>query len=314
MRRILPTCFVALGAILLLGEMVARHGLGLGDPPLYVADPSTEYRLKPNQQLRRFGHRIEVNANAMRSSPLLATRPPGGRRVLVFGDSVVWGGAKLDQRLIATEVLKRSALSEVGNVAAPSWGPGNWLGWARRYGFFQATDVVLVISSHDAFDNPSPEPFRGDANHPLRPPRSALAEGAERYLLPRLGLSPAGSSLPQGATLLQDEPRSAADGRVKRALQDLRTFFQLARASGARVAVVQFADHQEAATGRLSPANGWIREVARQEGVPSLQAGPIFRGCGPIATLYTDGIHPYTAAGQACLAKAITLALQQHVP
>lgn len=313
-RPILSTCVAAVGTTLLLAELVARYGLGLGDPPLYLADPFTEYRLKPNQHLRRFGHRIDVNANGMRSSPLAASLPPGGRRLLVFGDSVVWGGAVLDQGQIATERLKRSGIAEVGNVAASSWGPGNWLGWARRYGFFQATDVVLVISSHDAYDNPGPKPFRGDANHPLQAPRFALEEGAQRYLLPRLGLAPPAASLPQGPALLQAEPRSPADGRVNVALQDLRTFLQLAVASGARVAVVQFADRQEAATGQFSPANGWIRAVVRQEGVPSLQAGPIFRGCGPISTLYTDAIHPYTAAGQACLARAITLALRQPAP
>lgn len=100
----------------------------------------------------------------MRAAPLLPTRPAATRRGLVFGDSVV------------------------GNVATPSWGPGNGLGWARRFGFLQATDVVLVISSHDAADNPSPEPFTGNPNHPLQSPVSALVEGLERYALPRLGI------------------------------------------------------------------------------------------------------------------------------
>jgi hypothetical protein len=84
---------------------------------------------------------------------------------------------------------------------------------------------------------------------------------------------------------------------------------QLARASGARVVAVQFADRQEASTGALQPGNRWIAQALQQEGVPSVQAGPIFRDCGPIDSLYSDGIHPYTAAGQACLAKAIRLAL-----
>jgi len=310
-RRSLCIGLTALGSTLLLGELVARYSLGLGTPPLYQADPFTEYRLQPNQHLRRFGHRIEVNANSMRSSPLAASPPPAGRRLLVFGDSVVWGGAVLDQRQIATELLKQSGIAEVGNVAAPSWGPGNWLGWARRFGFFQATDVVLVISSHDSYDNPRPEPFRGDANHPLNAPRFALVEGVERYLLPRLGVASPGASASEALAIPLAEPQTPADGRVKRGLHDLRTFLQLARATGARVVVLQFADRHEAATGWLSPANGWIAEAVRQEGVPSVQAGPIFRSCGPVASLYSDGIHPYTAAGQACLARAILLALSQ---
>jgi hypothetical protein len=272
--------------------------------PLYVADPLTEYRLKPNQTLTRFGNRIEVNAYSMRSPQFPPIRTSDARRLLVFGDSVVWGGAVLDQSLIATNLLQQAGITEVGNVAAPSWGPGNWLGWARRFGFLQATDVVLVISSHDAADNPSPDPFTGNTNHPLQPPVSALVEGLERYALPRLGMR-----LPEPAST-SGEPTSPADPRVQRGLADLRTFLQLARASGARVVAVQFADRHEASTGALQPGNRWIAQILRQEGVPSVQAGPIFRDCGPIDSLYSDGIHPYTASGQACLARAIEQALQ----
>ena len=103
--------------------LTPRTGLGMGTPPLYVADPLTEYRLKPSQQLRRFGNRIEVNQFSMRSSALKQQRPAQQQRVLVFGDSVVWGGAVLDQDLIATDLLAQPGLIEVGNVAAPSWGP-----------------------------------------------------------------------------------------------------------------------------------------------------------------------------------------------
>lgn len=299
---------LGLAAVLLAGEWFARDRLGLGAPPLFVADSLTEYRLKPSQNLRRFGNRIEVNGYSMRSRPLGAVRPPDGRRVLVFGDSVVWGGSVLDQNLIATEVLRHSVPADVGNVAAPSWGPGNWLGWARRFGFLQATDVVLVISSHDAADNPSPVPFRGDVNHPLQPPISALAEGLERYALPRLGIrlsTPSSSELAPPSA----QPTSPADPRVQRSLADLRAFLQLARASGARVVAVQFADRQEATSGELQPGNRWIHQLLSQEGIPGVQAGPIFRGCGPIASLYSDSIHPYNEAGQACLAKAIQQAL-----
>lgn len=304
-----PIRFLALGlfsvvTLIAVGEWLARHRLGLGAPPLYVADPLTEYRLKPNQNLNRFGNRIEVNAYSMRSAPFPPIRATDARRVLVFGDSVVWGGALLDQSLIATDLLQQTGITEVGNVAAPSWGPGNWLGWAQRFGFLQATDVVLVISSHDAADNPSPEPFTGNPNHPLHPPVSALAEGFERYVLPRLGIRSPATTEPSG------EATSPADPRVQRGLADLRRFLRLARASGARVVAVQFADRQEASTGALQPGNRWIAQTLQQEGVPSVQAGPIFRDCGPIDSLYSDGIHPYTAVGQACLARAIDQGLQ----
>jgi len=308
-KRPIVLCLSSLLALLAAGEWFSRSWLGLGTPPLYVVDDLTEYRLKPDQQIRRFGNRISVNAFSMRSAPLAASRDRSLPRVLIFGDSIVWGGTSLDQSLIATDVLRQSGALEVGNVSAPSWGPGNWLGWARRFGFLQATDVVLVISSHDAADNPSSKAFQGDQNHPLRPPVSAFFEGFQRYLLPRLqGLLPLAPFKP--ASLAEAEPTSPTDPRVQRGLADLRTLIQLARTSGARVVAVQFADRKEAASGQFQPGNAWIAQLLKAEGVPAVQAGPIFRSCGPIASLYSDGIHPYTAAGQACLARAIEQALQ----
>lgn len=288
--------------------MVCQGAAWSRHPPLYVADALTEYRLKPDQEINRFGNRIAVNQFSMRSAPLASVRDRSLERVLIFGDSVLWGGSVLDQSLIATDLLQRNAALDVGNVSAPSWGPGNWLGWAQRFGFLDANTVVLVISSHDAADNPGSEPFRGDQNHPLHPPASALWEGFNRYVLPRLQAwlpsPPPADSPPPVAS-----PTTADDPRVQRGLADLRTLIQRARASGALVVAVQFADREEAATGTLQPGNRWIAELLQSEAVPAVQAGPIFRRCGPISTLYTDGIHPYTAAGQACLAQAIEQAL-----
>ena len=51
-------------------ELALRWVLGFGSPPLYVADSRTGYRLAPNQTLRRFGNRIEVNEYSMRGGPL----------------------------------------------------------------------------------------------------------------------------------------------------------------------------------------------------------------------------------------------------
>ncbi|MDC3008754.1 hypothetical protein OA002_01245 [bacterium] len=227
---------------------------------------------------------------------------------MIFGDSVLWGGSVLDQSLIATDLLRQPDVLEVGNVSAFSWGPGNWLGWSQRFGFLDATIVVLVISSHDAADNPGPEPFRGGRNHPLQVPKSALWEGFSRYFLPRLQAWLVSSS-PADSPPSVASPASAGDPRVKRSLGDLRTLIKRSRASGARVVAVQFPDREEAASGRLQPGNRWIAELLQSEAVPAVQAGPIFRRCGPISTLYTDGIHPHTAAGQACLAHAIEQAL-----
>lgn len=315
---------LAAGALVLAGEAVARWGLGLGTPPLYRADPQLEYQLKPGQEVHRFHNRVAINRWGMRAEPLAPTPAAGRRRVLLFGDSVLFGGSQLDQRLIASELLHQrlnaggaggtAATSpvEVGNVSAGSWGPGNWRAWVQRHGVLGASDVVLVVSSHDARDNPTFAPL--DANHPERPPASALAELLQRYAWPAAaatlpGLIPAPAGVPP-----EFQVDATAPAALQRGLADLAAFLQLARASGARVRAVQFWERSEVIEGRPLPDHAAIAAVLRAQGVPAVQSGPAFRRCSHRAghgydDLFVDKIHPFTPAGQACLAGVLEQAL-----
>ena len=320
-------------ALLLAGEAIARWGLGLGDPPLYEAHPQLEYRLKPLQDVRRFHNRVAINAYGMRSAPLTPEPAPHTRRILLFGDSVLFGGSQLDQPLIASERLpallasaapagKAKPRLEIANISAGSWGPGNWLAWARLYGFLGASDVLLLLSNHDARDNPTFAPL--DANHPERRPASALVELLQRYLWPRAaerlpGLIPAPPAPPPEFAVDARSPAALAQG-----LADLGAFLDLARASGARVHMVQFWERQEVIAGRPLPDQAAIAAVARARGVPVLSAGPRFRRCSHRSAaalgerrfddLFIDVIHPFTAAGQACLAATLAEALADPPP
>ena len=292
-------------------EAYARWGLGLGTPPLFIRDSTIEYRLKPNQRVQRFGNDIRVNQWSMRSEEFPRVKQSGHERVLVFGDSVVWGGAQNGQAKIATEIIRRSlnqaskAPVEVGNVAAPSWGPGNWLAYAKRYGFFNADRIVLVLSSHDAFDNPKFGPLTKE--QPTSNPPSAIWEGIERYALPALHIQQ------KQVGMTDSEPTSITDPSVQKGLHDLHDFLSMAKASGAKVSAVQFWAREETRTGKLEPGNKWNRTILTELQIPTVQSGPIFRRCGSIEKLYTDGIHPYSASGQACLAQAIEAALQKPI-
>ncbi len=311
---------LAAGALVLAGEAVARWGLGLGTPPLYRADPQLEYQLTPNQEVRRFHNRVAINRWGMRAEPMAARPAPGRRRVLLFGDSVLFGGSQLDQSQIASELLRRrlSAAAgggtavEVGNVSAGSWGPGNWRAWAQRHGFLGAGELVLVLSSHDARDNPTFAPL--DANHPARPPASALAELLQRYAWPAAaaalpGLIPAPAGVPP-----EFQVDATAPAALRQGLADLEAFLRLARASGARVRAVQFWERSEVIDGRPLPDHAAIAAVLRGQGVPAVQSGPAFRRCSRRAEhgyddLFVDQIHPFTPAGQACLAGVLEQAL-----
>src|SRR5712675_1333967 len=106
--RVLALAAVALALIAGVGgELVARYVVGLGDPPLYQLDPEVEYLLVPSRSYRRLGNRFEVNSHSMRSPEFPGAKTSKDElRVLVVGDSIVNGGARLDQADLATERLR----------------------------------------------------------------------------------------------------------------------------------------------------------------------------------------------------------------
>ena len=96
----------AISIIAVMGETVVRKVIGLGTPPLYESYKGMEYKMKPNQNIQRFGKRIIINDASMRTSSDILIKPKlGKKRVLIFGDSVLWGTSLLDQADIATSIL-----------------------------------------------------------------------------------------------------------------------------------------------------------------------------------------------------------------
>ena len=62
---------------------------------------------------------------------------------------------RLENKL--AESLDRPVL--VANIAAGSWGPPNILAYLRRFSFFDADVVVIVLNSPDYADAPTFEPL-----------------------------------------------------------------------------------------------------------------------------------------------------------
>lgn len=194
-----------IGAVLialLAGTELALRAF-MGRPALYVADPEIEYMFQPDQQVRRFGSEIRINAYGMRSEDLASADADGRFRVLVLGDSVVNGGSLTDQSALATDLLSRQKTSvgrriEVLNVSAGSWGPGNLLAYLDRFGTFDADIAILVLSSHDLSDNRTFAPL--DKNtYPTAAPMFATQEFLDRYVqryLPFRWSSPPSGGVP----------------------------------------------------------------------------------------------------------------------
>lgn len=187
-------------ALLILVEVFLRLLLGFGNPLLYLPDAEIGYLLAPNQKVRRFGNRIQINQYSMRSGTVSLQRSDSALRVLMIGDSIVNGGWWTDQKDILSELVaqqlsnaqkvetredKARPTIEVLNASANSWGPRNELAYLKRFGLFASQVVVLVINTDDLFATaPTSLPVGHDRNYPDRKPALALGEVISRYLLP----------------------------------------------------------------------------------------------------------------------------------
>lgn len=287
----------ALLALLLVGEGVARFGLGFGDPPLFDAHPEVEYLARPSSRYRRFGNVIAINAWGMRGPDFPRTRAsPEELRVMVLGDSVVYGGHHLDQGEVLSEVLReriaagRAGPIVVGNIAAPSWGPRNLLAYLERYGAFGADAVAVVLSEHDLEDQPAPAP-----PHPAQAPLFAL-EDLMRAVLRR------------AAPLPPPPPPREREGVVAANLDITGRLLDLLGSDGRRVVLVLHRARAEL-DGPLPAGLAAFSHVAEERGIAVIDAGPALRadlaaGRAP----YHDELHP-SAEGAALLAALIAEAL-----
>ncbi len=291
--------------VLVSGEIFARYYLGLGTPPLSFAHPKIEYMFKPDQDVYRFGNRILVNQYGMRTVPFDGNKAEGEIRIMAFGDSVLNGGNLTDHAALATTILQETISKSkqkaiVGNISAGSWGPGNWLAYAKEYGFFGADIVVLVISSHDYSDNPTFAALNEDT-HPTQSPVSAFFEGVERYLpryLPRLDTGGAVNESDRFAEKVSEQ-------ELINGLNDLKHFVELAKRNSTNVLVIQHWEKSEIEKRSAKHEDPRVREIFKEMGIYPISLDSYFRqsienGINP----YRDNIHP-NHIGQKLIANAL---------
>ena len=145
----------------------------------------------PDQHVQRYGNLITTNSLGMRSPEPDTTI---GIRILYLGDSVINGGMNTSQDNLSSKILADSLSRIFGkkvnvlNISAGSWGPDNAAAFLNTHGTFNANAMVMVFSSHDAFDNMDFEPVVGkNVHYPEHEPFSAISEVFLRYIGPWFG-------------------------------------------------------------------------------------------------------------------------------
>lgn len=174
--------FLAVCLFLLVSvELILRFVFGFCDAVLYRSSEAYEYIAQPNQHRYRFLSHIDYNSYSQRSEEPDSTKTI----ILGLGDSVIFGGTMLDQDSIATTLFSKETGMQMLNISSGSWGPDNCAAYLKEKGTFGAKAMVLVCSSHDAFDVMSHVPVVGIyPEYPEKQYKLAIWELLDRYLLP----------------------------------------------------------------------------------------------------------------------------------
>lgn len=159
-------------------------------------DPLLGWSLKPNARLvsndpdRGFHSHIQTNSLGLREREVAPKKRPGVRRVLVIGDSVVFGsGLEVEDRF--SDVLGRALADKVDviNAGIPGWGNDQELLFYERTLRSLAPDVVVLTltTNNDIVNNALEDALfeggtkprfvvEGDSLHMI-PPAAALPLG-----------------------------------------------------------------------------------------------------------------------------------------
>lgn len=297
-------------ALLCVAGNITCWWAGLGDPPLYITDPEIGYMMKPGVS-HPFGHTVTINRWSQRGADLSERKgAPNERRVLVIGDSIVYGGSLQDDADLATVMLEPllarawGGTVRIANIACGSWGPGNQLAYLRRLGTFDADAAVIVLNSLDYGSVVRHEPLSW--GQPTRKPIIALEEGVQRFIL---RFAPALSPGPSSAIDEYNPTPQDAEG----SLRALREMVELLRARGVRVAAVMH-PRQSELEGAMLGGRARLMDALGALNVPVLTTdeamrASLSRGEGP----YRDDIH-LTTHGQRVLSEVLLAAVRAAMP
>lgn len=182
-HSLLVVCFLLM--VTAIGIELLLRILGFGNPIVYVDDPLAGFFPMPNQCVSRYGGKeVSINKFGMRSPDLALDKPDDVLRILMIGDSTLYGGSYIDQDniysqklqvLLSKEVAGNNRKVEVLNIGVNAWGPFHKLGYIEKFGTFQADIAFICMPIGDVY-----RPLCGLAKLPFfsasKPPRFAFEE------------------------------------------------------------------------------------------------------------------------------------------
>lgn len=298
--KILLIVLASVTGLTVVAEIALRLTMGLGNPPLYVADPEIGYLLASNQKLRRSGNLMETNQYSMRSGEFEA-KSANQTRVILLGDSVVNGSWWTDQNktlssLLANKLQPDLDRVEVLNASANSWSPRNELAYIKRFGLFDADALVLIINTDDLFAiKPTSLVVGKSYSYPDQAPALALIECYQLFI-----------AQPQSIPELE-QLRQAKDDRLSHNLAAIKDIKAIAKASDTKFILALtplLREFKSGSSDKEIEARMRLKELTQGSEINYIDFLTVWADFPQPEFLYRDHIHP-TPQGNAKIVNAI---------
>lgn len=340
MKRTTVAAIMSVGVALVFGELATR-ALSIidrlnGTPRrLYTTGEQlgVPYRLRPAVEVELQGQPVRINRAGLRGAEVGAPADADGERILVLGDSVVFGVSVADDETFPARLqveLERGGdwRGKVLNGGVPGYNTESEAAWFDAMAdVLQPQRVLLGVSLNDFGDTPTLNTFGLLTRAGGAEPPNWLARNSELYLLAlwtvryargehwfqkvpqpddpqaREKFAALNTLVERNHRLFYDAPDGPAWRRVQRALVALR---DATRSRGVPLLVIVFPESfQFGDDAYRAPQRAWI-DLCQQLGIDVFDLWPAFAAAiaGGDANLFYDTQHP-NAAGHAIAAAAV---------
>ncbi len=283
--------------VFVVGELVLRFAFGFCDALLYRESDKYEYIAQPNQDRHRFGAHIYYNSYSQRNDEPDSTKV----RVLGLGDSVIFGGTWMDQDSLASTLFSDETGTQMLNISSGSWGPDNCAAYLKEKGTFGASAMILVCSSHDAYDVMTYVPVVGVVpTYPDRQYKLAWTELIDRYLVPRIRMMFGKTEVkldPDEQVVKNSEFKNTVRQKSSSFNNGFVQLLDISQKKNIPMAIYLHAERDEISAGRYNEMGQKIIEWAAEHDVCLIEG----LRAGETENMYHDKIH-FNEAGQRFLA------------
>jgi hypothetical protein len=337
-RRLLMSAMISTGLLLMAEASVSIFGkrtlLHWQAPvsrtqtgaPYLPGSPYLLWEMSPGARTE-LGAQVEVNTSGLRGPEVTSKKAAGTRRVLIVGDSSVYGHG-VDQKEVFSALLNDSLgpTIEVINGGVPGYSTFQTLNLLELRGWNLAPDLLVIANlwsdnNFDSFVDKELISARSAFDSSWAAPAATLLHKSAlyRWMDWKIRLAPRAEEVKKVGWMLG---RGSAGGHRRVEVNDyaenLHTMVQRAQTHGSKVMFLALANTVDLGV-ETEGAHAWplyrevMEDVALQVGAPFVAIQPALEESGvPVSDLFIDEMHP-SPAGHAIIATTVETSLSNWI-